>query len=120
MKILIVDDSSVMRKILLRTLRQAGFDGHEFAEAVNGADGLEKVKSEDPDVVISDWNMPEMTGIDFLRSLRSEGIDKPFGFVTTEGSPTMRQTAIEGGANFFIEKPFTPETLEKTMGEFIK
>ena len=63
MKILVADDSRVMRQIVIRTLRQAGYDDHEIVEAEDGADALAKVGSEQPDLVLSDWNMPNMTGI---------------------------------------------------------
>jgi CheY-like chemotaxis protein len=78
MKILIVDDSKAMRMIVTRTLRQAGHGDHTFVEAVDGADGLAKVASESPDLVLSDWNMPEVTGIEFLRALRASGEERFF------------------------------------------
>ena len=66
MKILVADDSRVMRQIVIRTLRQAGYDDHDIVEAEDGADALAKVSSEKPDLVLSDWNMPNMTGIECL------------------------------------------------------
>jgi len=68
------------------------------------------VRSEAPDLVLSDWNMPEMTGIDLLTALRASGSTVPFGFVTSEGSEDMRARAATAGALFLIAKPFTPET----------
>ena len=115
MKILIADDSRVMRQIIVRTLRQAGFDGHHVVEAVDGADALAKVATEAPDVVLSDWNMPNMTGIDFLRALRATGSQVPFGFVTSEGSVDMRHIAETAGAAFLIAKPFTAEAFEDAL-----
>ena len=97
MKILVVDDSRVMRQIVIRTLRQAGHGGHEIVEAENGREGLEAVQSARPDLVLSDWNMPEMSGIDFLANLRSMGDTTPFGFVTSEGSDDMRARASAAG-----------------------
>ncbi len=120
MKILIVDDSRVMRQIVIRTLRQAGWGGHELVEAENGQEGLEKALALKPDLVLSDWNMPTMNGIDMLVSLRSSGSTVPFGFVTSEGSEEMRTRAASSGAQFLIAKPFTPdvfaETLRETLG----
>ena len=116
MEIVIADDSRVMRQIVLRTLRQAGFDNHNYTEAVDGVDALDKVEDIDPDLVLSDWNMPNMTGIELLRALRSAGYDVPFGFVTSEGSPEMRETAEQAGADFLIAKPFTPDTFEAALG----
>jgi two-component system chemotaxis response regulator CheY len=115
MKILIADDSRVMRQIVLRTLRQAGFGNHDFVEASDGADALDKVVTEGPDLVLSDWNMPHKTGIELLRDLRGTGNQVPFGFVTSEGSPEMRQTAEAAGAMFLIAKPFTPESFESAL-----
>lgn len=115
MKILIVDDSRVMRQIVTRTLRQAGFTGHDLVEAENGAQGLEVVRSQNPDLVLSDWNMPEMNGIDLLEALRSEGKDVPFAFVTSEGSPDMVSRAEDAGAMFVITKPFTAEGFREKL-----
>jgi two-component system chemotaxis response regulator CheY len=115
MKIIIADDSRVMRQIVVRTLRQAGFGHHDFVEATDGADALAKVALEAPDLVLSDWNMPNKTGIELLRDLRGRGNDVPFGFVTSEGSPEMRQTAEEAGAMFLIAKPFTAESFESAL-----
>ena len=115
MKIIIADDSRVMRQIVLRTLRQAGFGHHDFIEAADGADALEKVVAESPDLVLSDWNMPNKTGIELLRDLRGCGNPVPFGFVTSEGSPEMRQTAEQAGAMFLIAKPFTAESFESAL-----
>jgi two-component system chemotaxis response regulator CheY len=115
MKILIADDSRVMRQIVVRTLRQSGFDGHDVVEAVDGADALAKVGSETPDLVLSDWNMPNMTGIEFLRALRAGGSQVPFGFVTSEGSDDMRDVAQNAGALFVIVKPFTPEAFQDAL-----
>ena len=119
MKILVADDSRVMRQIVIRTLRQAGYDGHEVVEAENGRDALDKVGSEEPDLVLSDWNMPEMTGIECLRALRASGSDVPFGFVTSEGSDEMRSTAAAAGALFLIAKPFTPEAFDAALAPVI-
>jgi two-component system, chemotaxis family, chemotaxis protein CheY len=115
MKILIADDSRVMRQIVLRTLRQAGFSGHDFVEAEDGADAFTKVQSEKPDLVLSDWNMPNKNGIDLLRDLRSSGNQVRFGFVTSEGSEEMRTTAADAGALFLIAKPFTAEAFEEAL-----
>lgn len=109
MKILIADDSRVMRQIISRTLRQAGFSGHAIIEAADGKEALESVCSQKPDLVLSDWNMPEMNGIQFLRALRERGETVPFGFVTSENTTEMRKLAEESGALFLISKPFTAD-----------
>ena len=115
MKILIADDSRVMRQIVIRTLRQAGFAGHEIVEAQDGRDALQKVVTESPDLVLSDWNMPEMNGIDVLDTLRQAGSRVPFGFVTSEGSEEMRTRAERSGALFLIAKPFTPDAFQAVL-----
>jgi two-component system chemotaxis response regulator CheY len=114
-KILVADDSRVMRQIVVRTLRQAGYAGHEIVEAENGRDALEKVQTEAPDLILSDWNMPEMNGIDCLATLRAGGNTTPFGFVTSEGSEEMRARAAAAGALFLIAKPFTAETFAESL-----
>lgn len=115
MKILITDDSKAMRMIVIRTMRQAGFDGHEFIEAENGVLALAAIKAEQPDLVLSDWNMPEMTGIQLKEALNAEGIDVPFGFVTSETTPEMREQAIRAGALFLLAKPFTVDTFQEVL-----
>jgi two-component system chemotaxis response regulator CheY len=119
MKILVVDDSKAMRMIVVRTLRQAGFAGLEIVEAENGKEGFELVQSIKPDLVLSDWNMPEMTGIEFLRALRGSGDATPFCFVTSEGSEEMRTTAGEAGALGLIAKPFTEDAFRDTLSSVV-
>jgi two-component system, chemotaxis family, chemotaxis protein CheY len=120
LKILIVDDSTAMRMIVRKTMRQAGFDGHEYSEADDGAKALAAIKAAAPDLVLSDWNMPNMTGIELLENLTKDGVKVKFGFVTTEATPDMRQRATTAGASFLISKPFTPESFKETLGPFIK
>lgn len=115
MKFLVADDSRVMRQIVVRTLRQAGYGDAEIVEAGSGAEGLTMCQSEQPDMVLSDWNMPEMTGIEFLQALRASGDGRPFGFITSEGSAQMRDLAKEAGAAFLIAKPFTPEAFRDML-----
>ena len=119
MKILVADDSRVMRQIVIRTLRQAGYDDHDIVEAEDGRDALDKVASEQPDLVLSDWNMPNMTGIECLEAMRSSGSTVPFGFVTSEGSPEMREKAANAGALFLIAKPFNEDTFKDALDTVI-
>ena len=115
MRILIVDDSKTMRMIVNRTLRKAGFDGHTVLEAGDGEEALDVIKTSSPDVVIADWNMPRLSGIELLHKVREEGIKVRFGFVTSEGTPAVRQQAVAAGASFHITKPFTPETFQTEL-----
>ncbi|AEI11014.1 response regulator [Cellulomonas gilvus] len=112
--VLVTDDSRVMRQIVIRTLRQAGYDW-DVREAADGAEALAAVQADEPDVVLSDWNMPNMTGIELLHNLRRAGYQTPFGFVTSEGSPEMREMAESAGALFLIAKPFTPEGFREVI-----
>jgi two-component system, chemotaxis family, chemotaxis protein CheY len=107
MKFLIVDDSRAARMLVLKTLREAGFSGHPMREAANGEDALTLLKSEAFDVVLCDWNMPRMTGLDLLLAIRQESIEVRFGFVTAETSAAIRAQAEAAGAIFFLTKPFT-------------
>lgn len=115
MKVLIVDDSTAMRMIVKRSLKSAGFDGITIVEAPDGAQGYAAFKKEEPDVVLSDWNMPEMTGIEFLKKVREDGSDVKFGFVTTESTAPMRKQAEEAGVDFMIAKPFTDESFQSAL-----
>ena len=119
MKIMVVDDSTAMRMIVLRTLRKAGFRDHTFSEAANGALALAAITADPPDLVMSDWNMPEMSGIDLLKALRAAGNEVRFGFVTSEFTDEMRAMAREAGALFLIAKPFNEETFEEVLSPFI-
>ena len=120
MRILVVDDSKAMRMIVRRTLRMAGFH-HEIKEASSGAEALQALQSDPIDVVLSDWNMPEMNGLQLLQKLRSQGSKVKFGFVTSESSVDMRTAAGNAGALFVITKPFTPDgfrtVLEPILGK---
>jgi len=115
MRILIADDSRVMRQIVIRTLRQAGFDDHELIEAADGRQAWDKYLDDKPHLVISDWNMPGMTGVELLRALRSAGHTVPFGFVTSECTTEMQDAAAAAGALFFITKPFTAERFTEIL-----
>lgn len=115
MRILIVDDSRAMRMIIARTLRQAGYKDHVVEEAGDGAAALEAIRAATPDVVLSDWNMPVMNGIELLEELQKNGPKTTFGFLTTEGSEEMRERAKNAGAQFFITKPFSPEAFQDAL-----
>jgi two-component system chemotaxis response regulator CheY len=120
MKILVADDSKAMRMIVVRTLRQAGYAGHDIIEAEDGRQALTMAGAQAPDLILSDWNMPEMTGIELLRALRAGGSTVPFCFVTSEGSEEMRATAAQAGALGLIAKPFTAEAFAETLGSVVQ
>ncbi len=115
MTILIVDDSKAMRMIIQRTMKKCDLGNPTVVEACDGKEGLAKVSECNPDLVLSDWNMPEMNGLEFLKAVRESGNQVTFGFVTTECTDDVRGTAKEAGAEFFITKPFTPEKFEAEL-----
>ena len=116
-RILIVDDSSVMRKIIERSLRQAGLDQAEVVEAGNGIEALAAVNEGQFDLILSDINMPAMDGIEFLRQLSTVESAKgtPVVMVTTEGSESRVVEAISIGAKGYIRKPFTPDQIKERV-----
>ena len=115
MRIMIVDDSKAMRMIITRALRQAGYGHHTLEQASNGAEALQAIRTAAPDIVLSDWNMPDMSGIQLLEALRADGVQLTFGFVTAEGSPEIRKAAMAAGALFLITKPFTVESFQEAL-----
>jgi two-component system chemotaxis response regulator CheY len=115
MNVLLVDDNKAMRLVVRRTLLETGLN-IRVDEAENGSDALAKLSSDIPDLILSDWNMPEMGGVDLLRELRSRGCAVPFGFVTcAPPTPQMRERAIEAGAQFMLTKPFSPQRLRDVL-----
>ena len=106
MKILVADDSKVMRMIVRRALRQAGYGNAEITEARDGEEAYKAFVTGRFDLVLSDWNMPNLNGFGLLKNLRADGFRVPFVFVTTECTFEMRQLAREAGADRFIVKPF--------------
>lgn len=115
MDILLVDDSRTMRMIVQRAIRQAGYRTLKVGEAENGAQALEKLREVKPLLILSDWNMPEMSGIDFLKQVRAAQNDVPFGFITSETSPGIKEIAMNSGATFLISKPFSPEDVQEAL-----
>jgi two-component system, chemotaxis family, chemotaxis protein CheY len=119
-RIMIVDDSKAMRMIVRRTLKQAGYGTYDVEEATNGAEAFDKIKVQEPRLVLSDWNMPDMSGYELLTKLRENDIKVPFAMITTEGTPEMRQKALDAGALFLIQKPFTPDELARAVSTILK
>lgn len=116
MKILVVDDSKAMRAIVKRALGSLDrVAGATFVEAADGREALATIQSEGPDLVLSDWNMPEMNGIELLQALNDAGVEVTFGFVTSESTPEMHELAKANGAKFLVSKPFTPESLDRAL-----
>lgn len=120
MRVLVVDDFSTMRRIVKNTLRQIGFTTIEEAE--DGQKAFDRLMSEKFDFVVSDWNMPNMTGIDLLRKVRAEPSLKhlPFLMVTAEAKQENVVEAIKAGVSNYIVKPFTVATLQEKIGKIFK
>lgn len=118
-KVLIVDDSKVMRMIVARALRQSGIATFDIAEAEDGAEGLALAATMEPALILSDWNMPTMSGIDFLKALGASGRSTSFGFITSETHPTIRAQALAAGADFLLTKPFNGEQFSEIVGSVL-
>ncbi|RKY52162.1 MAG: two-component system response regulator [Candidatus Neomarinimicrobiota bacterium] len=111
-KVLFVDDSPTMRRIIMNSLKKIGFTN--ILDAENGLDALEKMEKQDFDLVLTDWNMPEMNGEQFVKKLRSNEKYEtlPILMITTRGMKDDVITAVKLGINGYIVKPFTPEILK--------
>jgi two-component system chemotaxis response regulator CheY len=112
---LIIDDSSVMRKIVERSLRQAGIDLAPVLEAGNGAEALVVLQEHQVDLILCDVNMPVMDGLEFIKQLPGVANAKnvPVVMITTEGSESHVVQALSSGARGYIRKPFTPEQVRE-------
>jgi len=117
LKLLVVDDSSTMRRIIKNTLARLG-----YKDILEGADGVEGWNAMDanPDIemLITDWNMPEMNGLELVKKVRADErfTDLPIIMVTTEGGKAEVITALKAGVNNYIVKPFTPQVLKEKLG----
>ena len=118
MKFLVVDDSATMRRIIINSLQRIG-----FAECVEAADGQEALAAYGPSVgfVITDWNMPNMSGVDFVRSLRArdDGAAVPVIMVTTRSVREDIIAAAQAGVNNYVVKPFTPQVLKEKIDQVL-
>ncbi len=120
MRILVVDDDAPMRRIVKTTLRQLGFKN--ILEAEDGQIALDRLKKEEVQLIISDWNMPNMPGIDLLRTVRASEKWKnvPFIMVTSEGKKENVMEALNAGVSNYVVKPFTTEVMEEKLSEIFK
>jgi len=116
-RVLIVDDSSVMRKIVGRSLRQAGLEVLDILEASNGSEALSLARENSLDLILSDINMPLMDGLEFVRQLRSIEAAQhiPVVMITTEAGEGRVVQALSLGASGYIRKPFTPEQIKERV-----
>ena len=113
--IITVDDSSTMRRIIKNTFQKLGFE--TILEAGNGLEALEVMSKNKVDMIVTDWNMPEMDGLTFVKAVRAkdEYKDLPILMITTEAAKEDILTALRSGVNNYVVKPFTPETLQEKV-----
>ncbi len=118
---MIVDDSSTMRKIVTRSLRQAGLDFDQILEAGDGVEALKTLETEKVDVILCDINMPNMDGLEFLRQKSANDAIKgiPIGMITTEAGAEIIGEAKALGAAGNIKKPFTPDQISDSIGPLL-
>lgn len=117
MKVLIVDDFATMRRILRNILKQVGFS--RISEADDGKNALKELKKEKFDLVLCDWNMPEMSGLELLKTIRADTDLKatPFVMVTAEAQKDNIVEAVKAGVNNYVVKPFTAETISEKLAK---
>ena len=115
MKIMLVDDSKTMRSIQKGILAQMGHT--DLVEACDGQDALSKVFAEKPDLILLDWNMPNMDGLTFIKTFRKQNKTTPLIMVTTEAEKSRVIEAIKAGVNNYVVKPFTPDLLSQRINE---
>lgn len=120
LKILIVDDFATMRKVIRNLLKQGGFEN--VVEAEDGAAALKMLKSQQVDFIISDWNMPNMSGLELLKAVRADDELKalPFLMVTAEALKDNVVAAVKAGVSNYIVKPFTAEVLNEKIEKIVK
>ena len=120
MKFLVVDDFSTMRRIVRNLLKELGYSNTEEAE--DGVVALNMLRNDKFDFVVSDWNMPNMTGIELLKGIRAEPTlkDLPVLMITAEARKENIIEAAQNGANGYIVKPFTAATLDEKLSKIFK
>jgi two-component system chemotaxis response regulator CheY len=116
-KVLVVDDSGTMRKIIVRSLNALGVT--DIVEAGDGSDALELFNQQQFEVVLTDWNMPRMTGIELLKAIRGAGSTVPVILITTEAEKGRVLEAVQAGVSDYLVKPFETEGLRAKLQKFV-
>ena len=117
MKVLVVDDSGIMRKIIIRSLNACGVS--DIVEAADGKEGFAAFQSEHVDIVLTDWNMPEMSGLELLQAIRATGSSVPIIMITTEGEKASVVQAIQAGVTDYLCKPFEQDELLEKLERYV-
>ena len=122
LNILVVDDSAVMRKIIIKALRSGRFADASIEEAGDGLEGLKQFNPKKTDFILADWNMPNMNGIEFIKKVREIKTKKKIVImmITTEGSGGKMEEAMSAGVDNYIAKPFTSTQLEQKIAKYMK
>lgn len=120
MRILIVDDSKAIQVIVRRALASCGYDDLEIKLASSGTEALDIIRIWHPSIVLSDWHMPEMNGIELLHAINREMLDIKVGFITTENAPNRVREALDAGARFVLHKPFDDHQLHKVILPYLQ
>ncbi len=116
-RILIVDDSPPMRTVIRKAITASGFGTSEFLEASNGLEALHILRQEWMDIVVTDYNMPQMNGLELVHAMQEDDLTGtvPVLVITTDGSRKRMEQFMEAGARAFLQKPFTPERIKRTL-----
>ena len=117
MKVLVVDDSGVMRKIIIRSLNAVGVN--DTAEAADGAEGFTAFQAGNFDMVLTDWNMPVRTGLELVQDIRGTGSQVPIVMITTEAQKTQVIAAIQAGVTDYLTKPFESDDLRAKLDKYV-
>jgi len=117
MKVLVVDDSGVMRKIIIRSLNAVGVN--DVVEAADGQEGFNLFQADQFDLVLTDWNMPVRSGLEFVKDIRASGSKVPIMMVTTEAQKSQVIAAIQAGVTDYLTKPFENDTLRAKLDKYV-
>jgi two-component system, chemotaxis family, chemotaxis protein CheY len=117
MKVLVADDSGIMRKIIIRSLNSVGVS--DIVEAADGQEAIDAYQATPVDLILTDWNMPNKSGLDVVKEIRARGSSVPIIMVTTEAQKGQVISAIQAGVNDYLTKPFEADDLRAKLDKFV-